>query len=73
MHQLMQRRERELHLGLDPGHPQHANAGGGVLGEIQQRRHTDAGRAVQDQDATLPRAQTLDQPRDGGRLRLPPE
>ena len=60
--ELMQSRERQLHLGLDPGDPGDAEARRLPSAMVQQRRLADARLAADDQHCALPAADVLQQP-----------
>jgi hypothetical protein len=60
--ELMQSRERQLHLGLDPGDPRDPEAGRLTRAVVQQGRLADTCLPADDQDRTLAAAHVLQQP-----------
>ena len=60
--ELMQPRERQLHLGLDPGDPRDAEARRLPRAVVQERRLADARLAAEDQHRALAAAHVLQQP-----------
>ena len=60
--ELMQPRERQLHLGLDAGDPRDAKAGRLPGAVVQERRLADARLAADDQHRALAAADVLQQP-----------
>ena len=72
-HELVQRSERELGLGLDPHGTQHPHPRR-VLGRVpQQRRLAEPGIATDDQRTALRGPSTVDQALDSGTFRLSAE
>jgi hypothetical protein len=60
--ELVQARERQLHLGLHAGDPRHPEAGRLARAMVQQRRLADPSLPPHDQDRALAAADVLQQP-----------
>jgi len=70
--QLVQRRKRELRLGLDTAGAQQVHVGGALSGVLEQRRLPDARVAAQDERAASGGACGLEQAADRVALIIPP-
>jgi hypothetical protein len=71
--QLMQPREREVHLRLHPGRAHHPEPRGGAARVLQQRGLTDAGLAAHHQHAATPGPRPREQLLDRRTLGTPPQ
>jgi hypothetical protein len=67
----MQRRERDLHLGLDPRGADPSHVRGRAHRMLQQRRLADPGLALHHEDPTAPNPRALEQPVKDGALVSP--
>jgi hypothetical protein len=67
----VQRREGELHLGLDPGGADRAHVRGRAHRVLQQRRLADSGRALQHEDPAVFDPRAVEQLVEDGALALP--
>ena len=71
--QLLNRRERELHLRFDPGGPSDPEVAPGLDRVLEQRGLADARFAVHHQHATTPGAHAVQQPVENLALAFPAE
>jgi hypothetical protein len=70
---LLYSREGEMELGLDAGHADHAQVGGGLAGAIEERAQPDSRVASEDKRTALAPTHIREQTIDGLELLLPPE